>query len=163
MLMARGGGDDNDNSEVETLNLEELFKNVLEDDRNQPDQSMKLQLDAFLIKRYFSKLERPMQDRLMGLLKDRLTFVTKMMDLNFERQNYKYDRVLKFMGNFDTVTEKRLAYFNDIFKSLKVNRFIYKNWNAKVTLPIDRINEMIRQVYFDEMQQMRSMHHTTEI
>ena len=40
-----------------TLNLEELFKNVLEDDRNQPDQSMQLQLDAFLIKRYFSKLE----------------------------------------------------------------------------------------------------------
>ena len=73
MQMARGGGDDNDNSEQETLNLEELFKNVLEDDRNQPDQSMKLQLDAFLIKRYFSKLEKPMQDRLMGLLKDRLT------------------------------------------------------------------------------------------
>ena len=42
MQMARGGGDDNDNSEQETLNLEELFKNVLEDDRNQPDQSMKL-------------------------------------------------------------------------------------------------------------------------
>ena len=68
-----------------TLNLEELFKNVLEDDRNQPDQSMKLQLDAFLIKRYFSKLEKPMQDRLMGLLKERLIFVTKMMDLNFEK------------------------------------------------------------------------------
>ena len=68
-----------------TLNLEELFKNVLEDDRNQPDQSMKLQLDAFLIKRYFSKLEKPMQDRLMGLLKERLIYVTKMMDLNFER------------------------------------------------------------------------------
>ena len=82
--MARGGFTD-DTGEEETLNLEELFKNVLEDDRNQPDQSMKLQLDAFLIKRYFSKLEKPMQDRLMGLLKDRLTFVTKMMDLNFER------------------------------------------------------------------------------
>lgn len=68
-----------------TLNLEDLFKNVLEDDRNQPDQSMKLQLDAFLIKRYFSKLEKPMQDRLMGLLKERLIYVTKMMDLNFER------------------------------------------------------------------------------
>lgn len=161
--MARGGGDDNDNSEQETLNLEELFKNVLEDDRNQPDQSMKLQLDAFLIKRYFSKLEKQMQDKLMGLLKDRLTFITKMMDLNFERQNYKYDRVLKFMGNFHTVTEKRLDYFNDIYKSLKVNRFIYKNWNTRVTLPVDRINEMIRQVYFDEMQQMRSMRHTQEI
>ena len=37
MQMARGVGTDNENSEVETLNLEELFKNVLEDDRNQPD------------------------------------------------------------------------------------------------------------------------------
>ena len=113
---------------------------------------MKLQLDAFLIKRYFSKLETKMQEKLMVLLKDRLIFVTKMMDLNFERQNYKYDRVLKFMNNFDTVTEKRLTYFNDVFKTLKVNRFIYKNWNARVTLATDKINEMIRQVYFDEMQ-----------
>ena len=85
MQMARGGGATDNDADEDTLNLEELFKNVLEDDRNQPDQSMKLQLDAFLIKRYFSKLEKPMQDRLMGLLKDRLTFVTKMMDLNFER------------------------------------------------------------------------------
>ena len=83
--MMRGGlGMDGEEDDL-TLNLEELFKNVLEDDRNQPDQSMKLQLDAFLIKRYFSKLEKPMQDRLMGLLKERLIFVTKMMDLNFER------------------------------------------------------------------------------
>ena len=105
--------------------------------------------NAFEIKRQILKLVRifsrkQMQDKLMGLLKDRLTFITKMMDLNFERQNYKYDRVLKFMGNFHTVTEKRLDYFNDIYKSLKVNRFIYKNWNTRVTLPVDRINEMIR-------------------
>ena len=81
-----------------TFDLEEIFKYVLEDDRLQPDQSMKLQLDAFLIKRYFSKLEQPMQDNLMELLKQRLTFVIKMMEFNFERQNHKYDRVRKFMN-----------------------------------------------------------------
>ena len=159
--MLRGASADADDEET-MLNLEELFKNVLEDDRNQPDQSMKLQLDAFLIKRYFSKLEKPMQDRLMGLLKDRLTFVTKMMDLNFERQNYKYDRVLKFMNNLDTVTDKRLNYFNTVYNSLKVNRFIYKNWGRGLSLTTDEINEMIRQVYFDDMQNMRNMHHQTE-
>ena len=120
---------------------------------------MKLQLDAFLIKRYFSKLEKPMQDKLMGLLKDRLVFVTKMMDLNFERQNYKYDRVLKFMGKLDTVTNKRLTYFSEVFNSLKVNRFIYKKWGKGLSVTTDEINEMIRQVYFDEMQNMRNMHH----
>ena len=62
---------------------------------------MKLQLDAFLIKRYFSKLDQKMQDRLMELLKQRLSFVTKMMDLNFERQNAKFDRVLKLMSHLD--------------------------------------------------------------
>ena len=46
---------------------------------------MKLQLDAFLIKRYFSKLDPLMRVNLMQLLKQRLNFVTKMMDLNFER------------------------------------------------------------------------------
>ena len=81
-----------------TFDLEEIFKYVLEDDRLQPDQSMKLQLDAFLIKRYFSKLEQPMQDNLMELLKQRLTFVIKMMEFNFERQIHKYDRVRKFMN-----------------------------------------------------------------
>ena len=142
--MMRGGfGNDGEEDDL-TLNLEELFKNVLEDDRNQPDQSMKLQLDAFLIKRYFSKLEKPMQDRLMGLLKERLIFVTKMMDLNFERQNYKYDRVLKFMGKLDAVTNKRLSYFEDVYNSLKVNRFICKNWGTKLTVTTDDINDMIR-------------------
>ena len=58
--MMRGGFGIEGEEDDLTLNLEELFKNVLEDDRNQPDQSMKLQLDAFLIKRYFSKLEKPM-------------------------------------------------------------------------------------------------------
>ena len=61
MLAARGGEVDPSLNGVDgedlSLNLEDLFKNVLEDDRNQPDQSMKLQLDAFLIKRYFSKLD----------------------------------------------------------------------------------------------------------
>lgn len=101
---------------------------MLEDDRNQPDQSMKLQLDAFLIKRYFSKLDQKMQDRLMELLKQRLSFVTKMMDLNFERQNAKFDRVLKLMSHLDMQVDKRITYFEKVYASLKVNRFICKHW-----------------------------------
>ena len=46
---------------------------------------MRLQLDAFLIKRYYSKLDVKMQEKLMELLKQRLIYITKMMDLNFER------------------------------------------------------------------------------
>ena len=88
MLNARSSGEGDPGDVVDgdafALDLEDLFKNVLEDDRNQPDQSMKLQLDAFLIKRYFSKLDPMMQLRLMGLLKKRLEYVTRMMDLNFE-------------------------------------------------------------------------------
>ena len=79
------------------MNLEDLFKSVLEDDRHQPDQSMQLQLDAFLIKRYFGRLDPQMQKHLIELLRKRNTFVESMMDLNFERQNYKLDRVLSFM------------------------------------------------------------------
>ena len=133
-----------------TFDLEEIFKYVLEDDRLQPDPSMKLQLDAFLIKRYFSKLEQPMQDNLMELLKQRLTYVIKMMELNFERQNYKYDRVLKFINYLQTVTDKRISIFEGVFNALKVNRFICKSWSAKLTINKEEINEMIRDVYFVE-------------
>ena len=134
-----------------TLNLEELFKNVLEDDRNQPDQSMQLQLDAFLIKRYFSKLEQPMQDNLMELLKQRLAFVIKMMDLNLERQNYKYDRVIKFMAHFKTVTQRRTSQLESIYGALKVNRFICKHWDLEVSISREEVNEMIRTVYLAEV------------
>lgn len=80
----------------------------------------------------------------MCLLKDRLVYITKMMDLNFERQNYKYDRVLKFMGQFDAVTNKRHTYFEDIYSSLKVNRFICKSWGTKLSVSTEEINEMVR-------------------
>lgn len=72
---------------------------------------MKLQLDAFLIKRYYSKLDVKMQEKLMELLKHRLNYVTKMMDLNFERQNAKYDRVIKFMSRLSVITCQRIGQF----------------------------------------------------
>ena len=59
---------------------------------------MQLQLDAFLIKRYFSKLDPKMQSHIMELLKRRNNFVEQMMDLNFERQNFKLERVLRYMN-----------------------------------------------------------------
>lgn len=145
------------------FNLEDLFKKVLEDDREQPDQSMKLQLDAFLIKRYFSKLDVSMQKNLMELLHKRTSFVNKMMDLNFERQNYKYDRVLKFMKNMQSVTSKRLRSLESVYRSLKVNRFICKDWQVKVTVSKDEINSMIVNFYATEAHQMRNIHHQTEI
>ena len=104
-----------------------------------------------------------MRVNLMQLLKQRLSFVTKMMDLNFERQNYKYDRVLKFISYLKTISNNRLALFDRIYASLKVNRFINRSWGTTITTSRDDINEMIRQVYLDEAQSLRSMHHQTEI
>ena len=43
----------------------------------------------------------------MGLLKQRLQFVTKMMDINFEKQNYKFARVLKFISRLEDLTQRR--------------------------------------------------------
>ena len=63
------------------------------------------------------------------------------------------------MHQLDTVTNKRLTYLEGIFNSLKVNRFICKNWGTKITLSTDEINTMIRHVYLDEMQSMRNLHH----
>lgn len=70
-----------------------------------------------------------------------------MMDLNFERQNYKYDRVLKFIKNMQGVTAKRLSSLENVFKSLKVNRFIYKNWQINHTVDKEEISMMIRNMY----------------
>ena len=56
-----------------------------------------------------------MQDKLMGLMKQRLTFITKMMDINFEKQNYKLDRVCKFIAKLNTVNKKRTLLYGNIF------------------------------------------------
>jgi len=136
---------------------------VLEDDRHQPDQSMQLQLDSFLIKRYFSKLEPPMQDRLMELGRQRMNYVTKMMDLNFEMQNYSYDRVRSFIRTLVAVNCKRLAQADSIYEALKVNRFICVTWGEGLKMRREDLNELIQQAYTAEMQALRTIHHQTEI
>lgn len=67
------------------------------------------------------------------------------------------------MSQFDTITSKKLSHFENVYKSLKVNRFICKNWGKKLTLSLDEINQMIRHVYMDEMQSIRNLHHRTEV
>ena len=56
------------------------------------------------------------------------------------------------MGQLDAVTNKRHSYFEDIYSSLKVNRFISKSWSTKLSVSTEEINDMVRQVYFDEAQ-----------
>ena len=124
---------------------------------------MRLQLDAFLIKRYFSKLDPKMQNHLLELLKHRCGFVERMMDLNFERQNCKFDRVLSFMRHLESISIRRIGEFDNTFDSLKVNRFICKNWGNSLTYKSDDLSEMIRQAYLAEVQALRTMHHQTEV
>ena len=124
---------------------------------------MRLQLDAFLIKRYFSKLDPNMQKNLLELLKTRCGFVERMMDLNFERQNCKFDRVLSFMRHLESISMRRIGEFDNTFDSLKVNRFICKNWGNSLTFKSDDLSEMIRQAYIAEVAALRTMHHQTEV
>ena len=39
------------------IDLDELYKNVIEDDKTQPDPNMSLQLDSTLIRKFYGKLE----------------------------------------------------------------------------------------------------------
>lgn len=47
------------------------------------------------------------------------------------------------MKKFDTVTHKRISLYEDIYWSLKVNRFICKSWGTTVTLSAAEINQTI--------------------
>ena len=43
------------------VDLDDLYKNVIEDDKTQPDPSMSLWLDATLIRKFYYKLEPSMK------------------------------------------------------------------------------------------------------
>jgi len=75
-----------------------------------------------------------------------------MMDFNFERQNFKLDRVLSFSKQFHSTTNRRIGLYDKTYDSLKVNRFICKSWGTNIRLRNEDLNEMIRQAYLEEVQ-----------
>ena len=54
------------------LDLSTLFTAVAEDDKNQPDQCMKLQLDASLIEKNYNKLDPEMKRDIIYLFSEKL-------------------------------------------------------------------------------------------
>ena len=56
----------------ELLDLSTLFTAVAEDDKNQPDQCMKLQLDASLIEKNYNKLDPEMKRDIIYLFSEKL-------------------------------------------------------------------------------------------
>ncbi len=64
-----------------------MYKNVIEDDKTQPDPSMSLWLDATLIRKFYFKLEPSMKQNLMQLFKQRLNVDLKWNEKTFDEHN----------------------------------------------------------------------------
>ena len=69
------------------VDLDDLYRNVIEDDKTQPDPSMSLWLDATLIRKFYYKLEPQMKTNLMQLFKQRLNADLKLNERNFDEHN----------------------------------------------------------------------------
>ena len=63
----------NPNNVREVIDLSTLFTAVADDDKGQPDQCMKLQLDASLIVRNYKKLDPEMKRDFINLYSEKLT------------------------------------------------------------------------------------------
>ena len=72
----------------EIIDLSTLFTAVADDDKGQPDQCMKLQLDASLIVRNYKKLDPEMKRDFIHLFADKLAWQSKNIQAKFEQQNY---------------------------------------------------------------------------
>ena len=59
------------------LDLGELFNAVAKDDQIQPDQCMKLQLDASLIEKNYKKLDSQMKKGIVNLFSEKLNTQNK--------------------------------------------------------------------------------------
>ena len=70
------------------IDLDELYKNVIEDDKTQPDPNMSLQLDSTLIRKFYGKLEPQMKINLMNLLRSRLQNFLRENERVFDDHNF---------------------------------------------------------------------------
>ena len=67
------------------IDLGQLFTAVAEDDKGQPDQCMKLQLDASLIEKNYGKLDAEMKRDLINLFSEKLNLQSKRIQAKFEQ------------------------------------------------------------------------------
>ena len=52
------------------------------------------------------------------------------------------------MNQMQTATSKRIGIYENVFSSIKVNRFVCKSWGLQIAISSEEINDMIIQAYY---------------
>ena len=121
----------NPNNIKEIIELDTLFTAVSDDDKGQPDQCMKLQLDASLIDKNYKKLDPEMRRSLINLLSEKLALERKHIQVRFESQNYELGLLSAQLKDFNATVDERMQYFKAINDKIRFNRFINKTVNKR--------------------------------